>query len=467
MTDVATTKRRDLARVTVVGPDRRLDVAAPTDIALCDLLPGFVARLGDGLGDDGEKHGGWRLRTDAGEALDPARTLAQQQVRDGQRLHLVPGDEDWPEVDYDDVVEAIAQGGRDTGRGWRPATTRATGMVAMVAVLVVGLAVLTGAGLSNGPTGAVVAVTGVVLLLAGVVAGRPLNDSGVGALLALTGVLHLALAAAFVSSPSTGSRWELDTGDLLLASCALVLGSLLAHVGVGAWLRVWSAGVVVGSAGLLASALSILGLDRVACAAAVVAVGTAALAVFPLLAMRLGRVPVPVLPQTPDDLLADQPRPDPTMVRSAVLRADELLTGFLAGSTVNVVVCQLVLLQDGRRTAVALALVTAATFALRAQLFPTVRHRLPLLVVGAVGALAVVLAIAVAAASVPGLVLVPTVVLLAALGVLAATASGRGPALNPYLLRAADLLEVGLLIAVLPLAASLLGLYAYARGLGG
>ncbi|MGL5860591.1 MAG: EsaB/YukD family protein, partial [Phycicoccus sp.] len=79
----------DLARITVAGSSRRLDVAVPGDAPLCDLLPTLVARLGDGLSDDGEAHGGWYLSTGDGDRLDPSRSLVEQGVRDGARLHLV------------------------------------------------------------------------------------------------------------------------------------------------------------------------------------------------------------------------------------------------------------------------------------------------------------------------------------------------------------------------------------------
>lgn len=463
----ATTGRRELARVTVVGPDRRLDVAVPTDLALCDLLPGLVARLGDGLGDDGESHGGWRVRTDTGDTLEQERTLAQQQVRDGQRLHLVPGDADWPEVDYDDVVEAIAQSGRDAARSWSPRTTRTAGMVAACAVVLLGLVVVLSAPLAHPVAGGLVVGTGLVLLLCGVVAARPLSDSGAGALLALLGVGQVALAAGFATSPPGTTVWQVDGGDLLLASVTLVLGCALAHVGVGAWTRVWTGGVVVGTGGLLMAVLCVYGLAPTAGAAAALSLATAMLAVFPLLAMRLGRVPVPALPRTPEELLTDPPRPDAARVRSAVLRADELLTGFLGGTAVVVVLGQLVLMVDGDGAAVALALVVGATFGLRAQLFPATRHRAPLLVVAAVSALAVVAATATAAPGVAGLVVLCIVAVVVALLALAGTAHGRGVQLSPYVLRAVDLVEVVLLVSILPLAASVVGLYAFARGLAG
>src|SRR3954454_17111221 len=97
-----------LARVTISAPQRRVDVALPEHVPLAELLPDLLRHAGEGLADDGERHGGWLLRTVDGAALTPAQGLHPQGVRDGAVLHLVPARTEWPELEYDDVVEAIA-----------------------------------------------------------------------------------------------------------------------------------------------------------------------------------------------------------------------------------------------------------------------------------------------------------------------------------------------------------------------
>ncbi|MEV6970770.1 EsaB/YukD family protein, partial [Hamadaea sp. NPDC051192] len=99
-----------LARVTINTPHRRVDVALPEQIAIAEILPELLQHAGEGFADEGERHGGWVLRRADGTSLAGDRSLHQQNVRDGQVLHLVPARADWPELEYDDVVEAIAEG---------------------------------------------------------------------------------------------------------------------------------------------------------------------------------------------------------------------------------------------------------------------------------------------------------------------------------------------------------------------
>src|SRR5690349_24953239 len=79
-----------LARVTISAPSRRVDVALPEHVPLAELLPEVLRHAGEGLADDGEKHGGWVLRRTDGVALATSQGLYPQGVRDGEVLHLVP-----------------------------------------------------------------------------------------------------------------------------------------------------------------------------------------------------------------------------------------------------------------------------------------------------------------------------------------------------------------------------------------
>src|SRR4029453_1287333 len=110
-----------LARVTISAPQRRVDVALPEHVPLAELLPEVLRHAGEGQADDGERHGGWLLRRPArGPPVTP-QGLFPKGVRDGEVLHLVPARDDWPELEYDDVVEAIADGARRRGTVWTPA----------------------------------------------------------------------------------------------------------------------------------------------------------------------------------------------------------------------------------------------------------------------------------------------------------------------------------------------------------
>ena len=129
-----------LARVTISAPQRRVDVALPEHVPLAELLPEVLRHAGEGLADDGEKHGGWVLRRTDGVALATSQGLFPQGVRDGEVLHLVPAHNEWPELEYDDVVEAIAEGARRRGSAWTPASTRTATLVAAGVLLLIGRA---------------------------------------------------------------------------------------------------------------------------------------------------------------------------------------------------------------------------------------------------------------------------------------------------------------------------------------
>ncbi len=83
MSTAATT---GFCRVTVVAPDSRIDVALPEDIAVADVYPELL-RLTGQTQPVGAPTGFHLVRRD-GTVLDGARTLAAQQVLDGEVLSL-------------------------------------------------------------------------------------------------------------------------------------------------------------------------------------------------------------------------------------------------------------------------------------------------------------------------------------------------------------------------------------------
>ncbi len=423
-----------LTRVTVSAAQRRLDVALPEHAPLAELLPELLRHAGEGLPDQGQAHGGWALRRADGGALSVASGLTPQGVRDGDVLYLVPARDGWPELEYDDVADAIAAGARRYGRTWDGTATRLTGLG------VGALALLLGAGyLARTGTGPVDFGLAAVLLLAGIVAARVYGDGVVGATLAA-----LALPYAFVGGlPS-----------VLLGSAALVLAGVVGAVGVGHGLRVFVAGVTAGLLGALGAGLG-LWLPAAGAASAVLAVLVTGMVAVPLLAIRLGRLPVPVLGP-------DEPALPAPAVYAAVVRTDELVTGALSGCAVAALAAAVVAVRGGVSGEVLVG-VAALGFLLRGRLFPTVRQRVPLLVAGFAGVLALVAA---AGPALPRYGVLAGLVAVAAVAV-PAGAVYRRRAPGPYLGRAADVLDALCVTAVIPLACGALGLYGRMRGLIG
>ncbi len=411
-----------LARVTVSAPRRRLDVALPEHPPLAELLPELLRHAGEGLPDAGQAHGGWVLRRADGSPLSAAAGLAQQGVRDGDVLHLVPARAGWPELEYDDVVEAIAAGARRRGRAWDGAATRTTGLVVAGLALLLGLVALFRSPAGSPVPGAVALAVAGLLVLAGVVASRGFGEGVTGA--ALGGyALPYALGGGYLLLRGTPG--------FLVGAAGLLLAGIVGAVGVGSGLRIFVAGITAGCFGVLGALLA-----------------------YWQPAAGLGRLPMPV--PAPDAAT----RPDRARVFAAVARADELVTGMLLGHAAATLAAAAVLARGGGVAGRLLVAVGAVGFLVRSRLFPTVRQRLPLLVAGAGAALLL------AGERAPGPAVAGALAGFALLAAVAGTVYRRRPP-GPYLGRAADILDAACVITVIPVACGVLGLYGRMRGLIG
>ena len=442
-----------LARVTISSPQRRVDVALPDGVPLAELLTELLPHAGVGLADDGERHGGWLLRRPDGTALSPATGLANQGVRDGAVLHLVPARAQWPEPEYDDVVEAIAAGARRYGLGWSPAATRATALAAAGVVLAVALVAVLRAG--SAPIALTVAAA---LLLGGTAASRAYGDAVVGAVLAAYG-LPYAFTGGLLLGGADG--W-------LTASAVAVLASVLGGLGVAYGLRLFVAGGTAGALGLLGALLTTL-TSTAGAAAALLTVLVTGVAAVPLLAIRLGKLPMPVL-SLPSELARTgqglAAPPERARVFAAVARTDEMLTGMLIGFALAAAVASWVLAKSGDPSGRVLVGVAAAALLLRARLFVTVRQRLPLLGAGLAGFALLAVALVRPDATEPNAALA-AVLASAALVVAVGGARYATRTPTPYLGRAADILDALCVVSVVPVACAVLGFYGLARGIAG
>ncbi|GAA2192963.1 type VII secretion integral membrane protein EccD [Micromonospora lupini] len=463
-----------LARVTISAPQRRVDVALPEQVPLAELLPDVLRHAGEGLADDGERHGGWVLRRTDGALLATAQALLPQGVRDGEVLHLVPARAHWPELEYDDVVEAIADGARRRGGAWSPAATRVAGLAGAAVPLAVGLLAL----LAGGPTlrsgWFAAAVVALLLTVAGAVASRANGDGAAGATLGGYAMPYAFVAGALAIGsgdpvgPFGPVRW-VGAPELLTGSVALLLVALVGLLGVASRLRVFVAGVTVGLLGA-GAALGALLLTPAGTAAVLLSALVFAVGAIPLLAIRLGKLPLPpiTLPATASDAEPERPRdlPDRGRVHAAVTRTEEVLTGMLLGHAVLAVGAAVVLGMTGGTAGPVLVAVVSAVLLLRSRLFVALRHRLPT-VLAALAGYAVLGAVLIDRADDTGrLALVLGGAALGLVTVAAGTGYARR-AVSPYLGRVADLTDTALVVAVVPVACAVLDLYDRARGLLG
>lgn len=455
-----------LVRLTVAAPDRRIDLALPERVPLAELLPGLLAHAGDALADAGASVGGWVLRHADGTTLDPARTLAAQQVRDGEVLHLTPAQTDWPELEYDDLVDAIASGSARTGGTWTPRHTRLGGLVAGGLGAVLGLVAV----LRSGPPWPQAAlwslVIAVVLVGAAVLLARAGGDAGLGAAFGAVALLFAFTGGGLVFA---GDRALADLGapHLLTACAALLLTAVVALAGVADRAALFVGAATAGTLGVLGSWLATS--DSYAGHEAAALVAGCGLVVSPLcasLSIKLARVPLPVLPRDAADLLRESPRPPRAAVYAAVVRADALLTGMVGGLALAVVFCFVLLIRSDSTAALVLVIVLTLGFLLRARLYPILRQRAALLTAGLAGAACLALWPLLSDRSMLLPMAVPVLLVAGAIAVaLGVVHSTREP--SPYLGRYAEILEVLVVLAIVPVLCSVLGLYGYLRGLGG
>jgi type VII secretion integral membrane protein EccD len=452
-----------LVRLTVAAPARRIDLALPERAPLAELLPTLLGQAGEEQAAGAQD--GWVLRRVDGTVLEPGRTLAAHQVRDGEVLHLTPARTEWPELEYDDVVDAIATGSARTGGTWQPWHTRWAGLATgVVAVLLCLTAVLRAGPPWPGPALWAGGAAG-LLLATGVLLARAAGDSGAGAVCGLA-ALPMAFVAGGTALAGERALTGLGAPHLLAACTALVVASAAGLLGVADRAAVFTCGAATGLLGAAGAWLTTLDSLQAHEAAAVVA--GAGLVVSPVLAplsVRLGRVPMPVLPRAAADLVRDDPQPPRAAVYAAVVRADRLLSGMAAGLAAVAAIGQVLLVRDGGVPGRVLTGVLVLGFLLRARLYAIGRQRAPLLLAGLTGAtcLAGLLLAdrsALLTVAAPGLLLAGALVALLSLRY-----STRRP--GPYLSRYAELLEVLVVLSVVPLVCWVLGLYGYVRGLGG
>ncbi len=470
-----------LARVTISAPQRRVDVALPEHVPLAELLPEVLRHAGEGLADDGERHGGWLLRRLDGAVLAIAQGLHPQGVRDGEVLHLVPARAAWPELEYDDVVEAIADGARRRGAAWTPASTRTATLAAGGVLLAVGALLLLLAGPRVAGAAYVALSAALVLTIAGIGASRAYGDGRAGAGLGGYALPYAFVGGAAVIAPGAAdtvgalpvAAW-LGAEELLAGGVVMLVVAVLGGVGVAASVRVFAAGATVGLLGALTAVFAFLpGVTAPGAAALLVALLVCGIGTLPLLAIRFGKVPMPpvALPAGGDaergftgagehGLDATRERPDAERVFASVARTEELLTGMLIGHAVLAGTSFLVLAGTGWGQI--LTAVAATALLLRSRLFVTVRQRVPMVSAGLVGLAALALSLG----SGMVLVLVAGVALLALITVAAGATYSRKPP-SPYLGRAADLLDTLIVISIVPVACAVLDLYATVSGLAG
>lgn len=445
-------------RITVVTPRARVDVALPVQSTLAELVPQLV-RLSGAEGQASPDNPGWVLSRLGDSPFPPGLTVASIGLRDGEVLHLSPRERQVVPLLFDDVVDAIASVAATKTGAWAGSNARRSAQLAAVVALL-GAGVLLAAGLAG--TWLAPAACGLfalVLLSSGGALTRAYGDSGSGVACASAGV-GAALLAGLTAVPPFEVSY--DVAPLAAGMAALTAYGVLAAVLLADRLP-WFGGLAVAAgAGTVTSAIVLLsGVPIAGPAAVLTALVTALAALAPMLALRLGKLPLPRVPADIDSFRAEE---EPTLgpdVLDQTANAERILTGLLAALGLAAVGGVFALLSDDSAWQASLSGVLGVVWLLRSRSYAGTAQRLVLLLAGFVmlGGLGAWLIICQHGALVGVAVLVVAAVL--CLG--HATRVRRGLR-SPYWSRILDVTEFLGLVAIVPLVGAVLNVYQVVRG---
>ncbi|HET6504081.1 MAG TPA: type VII secretion integral membrane protein EccD [Amycolatopsis sp.] len=450
----------DVCRVTVSAPHGRVDLAVPVSTTMAVLLPVLLRHL---PAKKGEQPGrSWLLQRLGEKPFAPDETPQSLGLRDGDVLYLRPADDPLPVLEFDDIADGVAHAVNARTDRWRPELTGR--LLLGLAYLV--LAVLAFALLNpslGAATGVCAAVAAAVLAVCSAVEtiGRSnthVLGSGACVFAALTGMTALR-GAAGVFTPRSA--------DVLLAAVgALVMtGVLFATRRVP--LAVLVTVLVSAVAGGLGAGLAILfGLSATGSAALVAVLLFLPAHWWPRLSLRLARVRVSPLPRNAEELQQDiDPEPEEHVSRRVAV-ADSCLTGLTVSSSLVALVAAVLLVRWTDWSGVTLTAMLAGVQLSQARSQAEIWQRTSCVVGGTIGLLLVVLALAPMLGATGQVAFL--FVLLAAGGLLLVGARRLPRArLLPVWGNLADILEIALPVALLPVLLQVLDVYMYFRASAG
>ncbi|WP_069170380.1 type VII secretion integral membrane protein EccD [Streptomyces griseus] len=491
---MSTTAATGFCRVTVVAPDSRIDVALPEDIAVADVYP-EILRLTGQTQAAGTPTGYHLVRRD-GTVLDGARTLAAQQVLDGELLSLRPFAQSLPPAVFDDVSDAVASAVTRDRHLWSDELLRGAGLVGGVLLLVLMGFVLWFADPvrhdMHSLPGIIAGSAGLLLTAFAGVRARVYADRATAVALGLGALPLVLIAGSGVIGPDAGQ----GPGRLqfLLGCVAVLLASVVLVALTPSGDAPFVAATFLATVGTLATFVAILTeatATRTAAVCAPVALGLVAF--LPGLSARFARLPIGYAAPRPgpagyDEAFAEPgatPEAEPVdadRIAAQARRGHEMLLGLVGGCSAVVVGSAAVLGFSDDIWGQVLALAAGLAMLLRARLFRYSSQVTCVLVAG-LGAIALL---------VLGLSLNPpadllydlvrygdrgsldirTIWLSAAVAAGAALLTAIGliiprKGLSPFWGRLLDLTESALLLSLVPLCLAVLDVYARARAMTG
>lgn len=461
------TADEDLARVTVISPTRRVDLALPGTVTLGELLPSVVRFSGHEAGTPQDAVHGWVLQRFGEDPLDPNSLVSKLAIRDGETLYLRQRDNAMPDAAFDDVVDAVSS--TTTKRpSWRAKHSQSFAIAALVLVLVglpLAVMILQFTTVAIGKRGYFGSVLDLLLALAAGIAAIALSRAA--------GQFRVAAALAWssVALAGMGGFQLVDVADLpvrlvMAAAMVLLFSTAMALAAAVTTMALFTAAVSSGLVLTAAIVSSLLPRSDVKVAAVAVALLLATTSMMPTLSYQLARIQLPNLPNTAEGILADD-EPVQSDIVSRALLADRLLGALLTATGLALVWFCSVLVWQGGWWRIALGAAAGLALLLRAREFVGLTQRLALLIPGVI-----ITTIAALAAFqhlflplVWQVVIIVAVVTIAAVSLTHFAAVGYAKFGSPMAGRMADVVEWLAVISVVPLTLGVLGTYGWVQTL--
>ncbi|MEU6790614.1 type VII secretion integral membrane protein EccD [Nonomuraea wenchangensis] len=448
--------------ITIVGPRRKADLALPADIPLPNVLPGLLRALGE-VGGEAAAAPGWTLQRLGGQPLDLGQSLGSLGVLDGEILYLRPREAILPPALYDDVADVVATGVREGRGAWSAKHTRAVGASGAAALLALGSIGLTVSGMPALTVTIVAGLLALLLVVTGTLLSRAVGDSLAGAL-----VGHAALPYGFVAglfAPGTAAGFGAPHFLAALATTALVAGIAGALISDGVPGFLGAAGsATVG--GICAAVIMVWAPPPAGVAALAIALLLALSPLVPTLSFRLAKVPLPAMPTTAEELRNDNQRLDASAIQERTRVAQGYATGMIAMIGICALVTLVLLVLADGWVADAMTVSLSLTLIMRARVFRGRGQRLWLIGVGLAGFAVLAVSLFGQGGIVGSLAVAIGILWLALMtvGIGMWLATGKP---SPFWGRAADILDIALIVQLFPLALGVLEVYTWVRGLSG
>ncbi|GLJ93126.1 type VII secretion integral membrane protein EccD [Streptomyces poonensis] len=472
----------------MAAPNSRIDVALPEDVPLSDVYP-EILRLSGQTPEEAAPVGYNLVRGD-GSVLDDGRSLAEQQIRDGELLLLRPFAESLPPAVFDDVVDAVAAAVETDRRSWNDGMMRGVGLAAGALLLTMMALVLWFseplAHDMHGLPGVIAGVTGVVLVALASVRARVYDDHLAAVALGLAALPHLMVGGSGVVGVASGEgpgRLHLLIGLAVVLVAAVLLVLMLPQNDAPFVAASFAAGV-----GVLATFATIVFEAEPRESASVTAVVmVAAVGFLPGWSSRFAKLPIGF--RSPDQIAKrgraeDQQEQEPVdyqLITAQARRGHELLLGLVGGCAVGAVASAGVVLGFSTSGwAQLLSLAVGLAMLMRARLFLYTSQVVTLMASGIITVCLLVLGLALNPPvdiieeltynhnSAPldiRTIWLSAAVALGAVLLLAIALVVPRKGVTPFWGRMLDLSEGAVLLSLIPLCLAVLDLYSAARGM--